>query len=303
MAVTRFWKIQGLLLTIPLTLFTLTSFYRELLDTLWGISINNTLFIISIAICALGFILLACQRQHSPRNEFIYITLIIWFLFWVALTRDARRYDFFIGMSIAFFAANLICFLADFYGNQVKKRLPQLLLKTAITGITLMLILFWPPVGGHATRALFAATKSPGIISGESEIILTFQWMKANLQRTAVVAAHWPYGSQLNVLAGVKTIIDQDHYIQHWIHLYNEHVRNAANAREALEFLKTHGATHLMLMQEQPPEVFLQGTYSDAFLPVYPIDNFGKALIKVWEIHYPPYIRWDPKYLQTKPGE
>ena len=162
------------------------------IDTLWGMSVNNSLFIISIAICTLGFILLTWRRQNVPRNESVYIALIIWFLFWVALTRDARRYDFFIGIPIAFFTADLICFLADFYGNQVKKRLPQRLLKTAITGITLMLILFWPPVGGHATRALFAATKSPGFISGESEIILTFQWMKANLPRTAVVAAHWP---------------------------------------------------------------------------------------------------------------
>ena len=303
MAVTRFWKIRGLLLAISLTLFTLTSFYRELLDTLWGISVNNSLFIISVAICALGFILLAWRRQHVPRNESIYVAFIIWFLFWVALTRDARRYDFFIGMAIAFFTTDLICFLADFYGNQVKKRVPQWFLKTAITGITLMLILFWPPVGGHATRALFAATKSPSVISGKSEIILTFQWMKANLRRNAVVAAHWPYGSQLNVLGRVKTIIDQDHYIQHWIHLYNEHVRNATDAREALTFLKTHGATHLMLMQEQPPEVFLQGTYSDAFVPVYPTDNFRKALVKVWKIHYPPDLQSNLRYLKTEQGE
>ena len=59
----------------------------------------------------------------------------------------------------------------------------------------------------------------------------------------AVVAAHWRYGSQLNVIAGVNTIIDQDHYIQHWIHLYHTHIHKGTDETEALTFLKTHGAT------------------------------------------------------------
>ena len=127
--------------------------------------------------------------------------------------------------------------------------------------------------------------------------------MKTELPNTAVVAARWGFGSQLNVLGGVKTVIDQDHYIQHWIHLYNTHVRDATGAREALEFLKTHGATHLMLTQRQPPEVFLQGELSEAFVPVYPMDNFTEAGVKVWEIYYPPDIQSNPKYLATEPGE
>ncbi len=71
--------------------------------------------------------------------------------------------------------------------------------------------------------------------------------MNTQLPDTACVAASWQYGSQLNVLGGVKTIIDQDHYIQHWIHLFFRHVFCAPSNTEALEFLKTHQATHLML--------------------------------------------------------
>ena len=65
---------------------------------------------------------------------------------------------------------------------------------------------------------------------------------------TTVMAANWGYGSQLNVLGGVKTIVDQDHFIQHWIYFYYRHVYCAQSEQEALEFLKTHGATHLMLI-------------------------------------------------------
>lgn len=75
--------------------------------------------------------------------------------------------------------------------------------------------------------------------------------MKTTLPQGTVVAASWSYGNQLNVLGGVKTITDSDHYIPHWIHLYFRHVFCAQSEREALEFLKTHGATHLMLTQQE----------------------------------------------------
>ena len=71
-----------------------------------------------------------------------------------------------------------------------------------------------------------------------------------HLRRDAVVAANWTYGSQLNVLGGVKTITDQDHYIQHWVYLYYRHLFSAQSEQEALSFLKTHGATHVMLTQK-----------------------------------------------------
>ena len=161
--------------------------------------------------------------------------------------------------------------------------------------------MYWKPAGEHAKRATFAATQMRSAKPGDTPAAKAFAWMKAELTDTAVVAARWGFGSQLNVLGGVKTVIDQDHYVQHWIHLFNKHVRDATDAQEALEFLKTHGATHLMLTQRQPPEVFQQGELSDAFVPVYPIENFTEAGVKVWQIHYPPEIQLNPKYLATEP--
>ncbi len=66
-----------------------------------------------------------------------------------------------------------------------------------------------------------------------------------------VVCTEWSYGSILNVLGGVKTVVDQDHFIQHWIHLYSRHVFCAQSEQEALAFLKTHEATHLILTENE----------------------------------------------------
>ena len=302
MAVIRFWKTRGVLLAVPLTLFTITTFYRSRLDSLWGAATGNLLFGAAVVTCIIGFVVLAWRRQRTPKNEPTYIAFVLWFLFWSALTRDAKRYDFFIGMSVAFFASNLICFLADFYGNQIKKRVPQRLLKTTIITVMLGIILFWTPVGGHATRTLLAATYFRQAIPGDSAEARAFDWIKNNIPDTAVVAANWSFGSLLNVLSNVKTIIDQDHYIQYWIHLYNRHVYFAESEREALEFLKTHNATHIMLTTErEPSDTFLHGQLSNAFVPIYPTENFAEAAVKVWEIHYAPDIQSNSKYLATTP--
>jgi len=49
---------------------------------------------------------------------------------------------------------------------------------------------------------------------------------------------------------GIKTITDTDTFIQHWIHLYYRYLFCGRSEKEALEFLKSHGATHLMLTEE-----------------------------------------------------
>ena len=307
----HFWKNSGTVLAVFIFLFMLTTFFQARLETLLGASGCNILFFISLAGISFLLLFIAWRQHEGPQHELVYVAMAIWFLLWVALSRDAKRYDFFIGLPIAFFTTDLIrrvrLFVterlksAQFLGTNFRERLPLRVIKGGITVVIVASLMYWSPAGEHAERATLAATRMRPAKPGDTPVAKAFAWMKSELPSTAVVAAHWGFGSQLNVLGGVKTVIDQDHYIQHWIHLYNTHVRDAIDARDALEFLKTHGATHLMLTQSQPPEVFLQGELSEAFVPVYPTENFTEARAKVWEIHYPSDIQPNPKYLATEP--
>ncbi len=108
-------------------------------------------------------------------------------------------------------------------------------------------VLFWTPLGEHATRSVYAAAEMRKPVPGKGPIAYALTWIKNRLPQNTVIAANWPYGTQLNVFSGVKTITDSDHFLPHWIHLYYRHVFCAQNEKEALEFLKTHNATHLML--------------------------------------------------------
>ena len=429
-------KLKHFLFAIPLTLFTITTFFREPLENLWGIQNGNQIFFISVVSTIIGFLIVAWRCEEKTPNEFIYVAFGAWFLCWAALARDAIRYQFFIGIPFAFFTTGLIQTLSktlidkirnsQYLTDEFRQNVSQSLLKTILTSVMLALLCFWQPAGGYA-KDLFNTAKNirqptPGI----TPITNAYRWMKAKLPNDAVVAASWNYGGQLNVLGGVKTITDPDHFLPHWIHLYFRYVFCATSESEALEFLKTHNATHLMLTTRdvfenakmystvgsnknkdrkfqrtrlkisrtasgkpwqlsdpentpfayiEPPadknttsvkarlkngetvklpciaysesldkispffmdpienpyggilyvyskhheyltletasyislmswnslaiRLFMRDTHSEAFTQIYPIDENTKARIKVWEIHYPPDIKVNPKYLKT----
>ena len=293
----RYWNQTCLL--VPLVLFVATTFFRGPLEKhLWNASHGTFFFTIAVICIGIGFLISAwVQKSNEPRLMTI-VAFTAWFVFWVALSRDAKRYDFFIGVPLAFFAAEMITFFSNTLSRFVKQHHQRAVLKTGVAVVLLAGILFFPPLGAHAKRSIYAATRMRKA-TPTTDVANALHWMKTALPNTAIVAAHWGYGSQLNVLGGVKTIIDQDTYLQNWILLYNQHIHNATSEREALVYLKTHGATHIMLTKKDPHNSFLHGQLSGAFLPVYPKMDFDNAPIKVWEIQYPPDIQTDPRYLKT----
>ena len=241
------WKNHGTLLLIPLTLFTLTTFFREFLDQLCGTQNNNILFFIAIAATAITLILMAWRLDFHPKNELVYIAAISWFLIWTSLSRDAERYSCFSSPAIAFFTAEFIQFCSVKLSGKLRLRIPQSVLKTSTAIVILALLMWLPSPFGYAQNILRATKHLRRSVPLHATVAETFQWMKAQLPYTAVVAADWIHGSQLNVLGGVKTITGNDTFLQRWIHFYYRYLLCGHSEKEALQFLKTHGATHLML--------------------------------------------------------
>ncbi len=242
------WKWEGVPLAVSLSLFALTTFLRGPLIGFISASLCDALFLaaLGLAIIGIGF---ACFRKEVGQNERAFIATVAWFILWVGLSKSAVRYDFFIGIPLAIGTASILA-RSPTSGKPVhisgRDIHPKLVTAAFAVGM-LVLLLFWAPVGGYANRAIRVASERPPV-PGHSSLLQAYTWMKTELRAdTTVMAANWGYGSQLNVLGSVKTIVDQDHFIQHWIHLYYRHVYCAQSEQEALEFLKTHHATHLMI--------------------------------------------------------
>lgn len=261
-----FWKWKGLPLACSLALFTATTFFRDPFANWIGDSSCNMLFLVSLGTTAVALAVACCRKEQAayPANngdkretlliERATLAILAWFLLWVALARGGKRYDFFIGFPLAYGTVWLLWFSSGHLLQTLKdaKILSLPLKERHITAMftiaVLILVLFWAPLGGHLTRASYAAAKMrKPTLRHETPLERALTWIKNTLPEDTVVAANWGYGSRLNIFGGVKTIIDQDHYLPYWIEGYYRHVFCAQSEREALEFLKTHKATHLML--------------------------------------------------------
>ncbi len=250
----RIWKWKAIPLSTSLVFFFATTFLRWPISQFLGTEVCNTLFFASLASVLIGVGIASTRKEKSPM-EFGTLFAIVWALLWFSLARGGKRFGFFIGIPIAFGTTSLLWHCLGYLIQILKTRLLTYVthgwIITSVTSIAFALLFFFPPFGGHAILALKAAPNIRKAVPGLGEEMELFQWANATLPENTVMAAHWSYGSQLNVLGGVKTIIDQDHYIPHWIHFYYRHVFCGQSEREALTFLKTHGVTHLMLTQNR----------------------------------------------------
>ena len=249
----QLWRRNGIPLALSLFLFTATTFFRWQVSDWIGAESCNILFLISIGLTIISFGI-ACIRKTVTKNELVAFGTFAWFLLWVALARGGKRYDFFIGFPLAYGTAWLLASTPAYIIQWLKDakifypRIKQRFVTGVVVIVVLIPVLFLNPLGGHVTRSGYAASgmqrPSPGIGTPFADAL---GWIKTTLPQNSVVAANWGYGIQLNVIGGVKTIIDSDHFFPDRIPLYYRHVFCAQDASEALRYLKTHGATHLML--------------------------------------------------------
>ena len=246
------WKRRAITLAFALGLLSITVFGRHTVSHWIGDYWANIFFVASGPLTAIG-LSFAATRIQTQKNEFVLLTLIVWFILWVSLSRSGKRYDFFTGVPLAFGTAAFIRHISTFLSEKIeliihrKWTVPPKIIATSTTIALFLLLLFYNPVGGHATRALHIANKQ-NIYPENQYILHAYKWIKTKLHtENTIIAAQWDYGTQLNVHSNAKTITDPDHFLPHWVHLYSRHVYCAQTETEALYFLKTHNATHLML--------------------------------------------------------
>ena len=245
------WKLKGMPMAISLFLFSTTTFFRDQLNGWVGEIPCNILFFVSVVLTVLSFGI-ASFRKEKSENELVILATLGWFLLWVGLSRGAVRHDFFVGMPLAYGTAWLLWLSPAHLIQKLKdmeivyQQIQEKQVTATVATIVLILVLFWTPFGGHAHGSIYASTRMRPPVPGENSYSEVYKWMKDTLPQESVIAAHWNYGTQLNALGSMNTIIGPDQFINR-IYLFYRHVCCAQNEQEALSFLKTHKVTHLLV--------------------------------------------------------
>ena len=119
--------------------------------------------------------------------------------------------------------------------------------------VTLASLASIPGYRGLAGRGFAHAKRATPLVTPEWR--KTFDWMRDNTPSDSVIAAWWDYGSWINYLGERASVIDEEQN-QYWVHLMARHVMMGQSEGEALEFLKTHHVTHLLLSYREVENLY-----------------------------------------------
>jgi len=72
-------------------------------------------------------------------------------------------------------------------------------------------------------------------------------WVRTDTPQTAVFAHWWDYGYWVQSIGNRATVLDGGNAIGYWNHLISRHVLTSNDEKDAMEFLYTHDATHLLI--------------------------------------------------------
>lgn len=141
-------------------------------------------------------------------------------------------------------------------------RIYRALARAAVLVITIVLILLSAPTPyGYARVSHTLVRRATPLVDSEMQGALS--QLQKHTPEDAVIAASWEWGSAINFVAERATIVDEAQ-IPYWVYLMSRHVMMGQTEREALEFLKAHHATHLMLTARDIyilPEVSYVGSH------------------------------------------
>ena len=213
------WGRFGVSLALSVLLFVLTTFFRYPVSEVISEDICDILFIVSL--CLTGVSVGITSLQEPQKKEvYTVLTMLVWFIIWVSFARGGKRFDFFIGLPLAFGTAWVLYSLPMYaieklkeIGVVYKERVNGMHVAGVIAIVILVPVSFVDILGGHVNRSVHASAEMKKPIPGVNDVAEAFEWIRENLNEDVVMAANWPHGTQLNVLGNVKTVVDSDHFV------------------------------------------------------------------------------------------
>jgi len=171
-----------------------------------------------------------------------YMFMFIWFLIMVVAARGAMRLFFVFTPATVILASFLILKLIRYSSN----------IKDKVYKISLYCIIFFisvPIIYSSASLSLSQARYTGPSFNRQWQDAMG--WVREDTRRDAVFAHWWDYGYWVQTEGGRATITDGGNYYAYWNHLMGRHVLTAKSDKEALEYLKVHNATHLLIISDE----------------------------------------------------
>jgi hypothetical protein len=218
---------------------------------------SQLIYVLGYIIFAVSLVIVfikAYKEKEELNLDKSYLLMIALFFFGAISARSAIRLFIILAIPtpilVSFGTVKLIEYAKE-NQDEIGKYLMQ-----AAAGVFIFLLIFSFSTAAPYIGAGVVPTFEQRIY-GEAQYtipnIYTVQWQKAmawvrdSTPKEAVFSHWWDYGYWLQSIGERATVLDGGNAIVYWDHLLGRHVLTGQDESEALEFLKTHKATYLLI--------------------------------------------------------
>ncbi|MBN2567180.1 glycosyltransferase family 39 protein [Candidatus Woesearchaeota archaeon] len=203
--------------------------------------------VIGFALLFYALIIRSSTRDDASFRGFAAIPsglllTLIWFIIMILAARGAMRLFFVFSPVIALVAGYLIVDVIT-RSFAIKDRIYKW------TALIIVLVLVVPTVYGMWETSYAQARYTGPSLNDQWQAAMA--WVREGTPEDAVFAHWWDYGYWVQAEGRRATILDGGNFISYWNHLMGRHVLSGRSETEALEFLKAHDATHLLVISDE----------------------------------------------------
>jgi asparagine N-glycosylation enzyme membrane subunit Stt3 len=184
-----------------------------------------------------------------------YMFIFILFILMSIAALSAIRNVFTLSIIISFLASYALV-----RGLEIAYNSKDRLTKYSII-ILVLILLFAPFINGslvNDTQDVYISAKNTGP-GYNQQWQLAMDWVRKNTPKDAVFAHWWDYGYWVQGGGERTTVTDGGNWISVWNYYLGRHLLTAQNETEALEFLKTHNVSYVLIISD---EIGKYGAYS-----------------------------------------
>ena len=212
--------------------------------------LSRSLLVISLLLfigSTIYFYLYTFYRNKNMFTKFSeinkkYIFIFVWFFLTILAAKSAIRLIFVFSPTTALLAAYALVGIIDL--NKILKEIWYKILVWAGVIVIIYLTIF------SFAQNDYAVAKGFGL-SYDQQWQNAMDWVRENTQKDAVFAHWWDYGYWVQQGGERATILDGGNTKVYWNFLMGRNVLTGHSSIEALEFLKAHNATHLLIVSDE----------------------------------------------------
>jgi len=171
-----------------------------------------------------------------------YAFVFVWFIINIIMAKTAVRLLFVFSEIIVILVAYFFFKIVDYLGKLKKDQYK-------LAGYIIVLVIVSFLFVTYAKADINQAKNIGPSYNGQWQNAMA--WVKENTPESAVFAHWWDYGYWVQAGANRATITDGGNNIGAWNYFMGRHVLTGQSEIEALEFLKSHNATHLLIISDE----------------------------------------------------